>query len=293
MIALRPVRIFFAFWAALLLGAVALAGPAHPPLWQVEGEKGGSVTLIGSVHLLPQNLDWQSPEIRAAMAAADVVVAEVPVDEKMTALITEAVQKRGALPVGESLRTHLTMQGNRELDRQIKALGWQSDDVLTRRPWVVALMLDMEQMRAAGQTQPGPDVTLISAAKAAGKAVRYLETPEVQMALLAPQDEELERQLFESSLKDFDSAKEELQALTRAWAQGDAAAIATIVGRDMAEYPKLREVYFTRRNADWVKQIRAMLGEHKRFVIVVGVGHLAGAGSVPELLKAAGLKVSP
>lgn len=290
MTGVRPAKLFFTFIATLFLCVGAFAGAAQPPLWHVTSDK-ASVTLIGSVHLLPPNLDWQSADIRAAMAAADVVVAEVPVDEKMTGLITGAVQSRGDLPVGESLRSHLTLEGNRELDKQIKALGWQSDAVMTKRPWVVALMLDMEQMRAAGQTQPGPDVTLIAQARAAGKTVRYLETPAAQMALLAPQDEELERQLLESSLKDYDSAKEELQTLTKAWAAGDAPAVAAIIGRDMAQYPRLRDVFFTQRNADWVKQIRAMLGEHRHFVIVVGVGHLVGTGSVPALLKAAGYTV--
>ena len=76
----RMARRFLAFLAGLFLcGGPACATVAHPAMWHIQGPA-GDVTLFGSIHLLPADLDWQRPSIRQAIDRADVFVFETPTD---------------------------------------------------------------------------------------------------------------------------------------------------------------------------------------------------------------------
>src|SRR5271163_595525 len=54
---------------------------ATPAMWVVHGPK-GTAYLLGSIHYLPKNVRWQTPEIAAAMKRADTFVFEAPLDEE-------------------------------------------------------------------------------------------------------------------------------------------------------------------------------------------------------------------
>ena len=47
-----------------------------------------------------------------------------------------------------------------------------------------------------------------------------------------------------------------------------------------------------RRNANWAEWLAKRLEEPGTVMVAVGAGHLAGKGSVQELLKAKGLKTT-
>jgi uncharacterized protein YbaP (TraB family) len=56
-------------------------------------------------------------------------------------------------------------------------------------------------------------------------------------------------------------------------------------GRDAAVYDSLLGA----RNRKWLPKIKALLGEDQNYLVIVGTGHLAGPGSVIELLKKDGI----
>ena len=84
--------------ARILLGVLFLiaAGPARaePPVWSVNG-KAGNVVMFGSIHLLPPNLNWQPAALKDAIAAADAVYFEIPIDDA-TREMADALGQRGA-----------------------------------------------------------------------------------------------------------------------------------------------------------------------------------------------------
>ena len=97
-------RGFLIALALMLVGAPAYAqmpaaapGPAqvqiakiaaHPALWTVHS-KSATVYLFGSIHLLPDNVSWHTPEIDRAMAASSTFVFEAPLDEQGKAEVAE------------------------------------------------------------------------------------------------------------------------------------------------------------------------------------------------------------
>lgn len=297
---------FAGHFLTLVLSFVLLAGPgfaaapaapkaqtAQTVLWRIAGAR-GSVVLMGSVHVLPAQASWMTDAVKTAIAHADVFVFEAPTDESTVNAITQMVSMRGHLPPGKTLHALLSQQGRTNLDRVLDSLHMPRESLDGVRPWLASLLIEREIFARAGQTTPGPDMSLSQQVKTDGKEVRYLETAAQQMAILAPEDETLELASFEADLKEFDSfdsAKHEIDQLTNAWQSGNVNAIASIVGEEFKDNPKARAYFLDERTRAWVERIEKMRTEGKNFFVVVGIAHMVGDAGLPALLRARGIAV--
>jgi uncharacterized protein YbaP (TraB family) len=83
------------------------------------------------------------------------------------------------------------------------------------------------------------------------------------------------------------------EKLVRAWLDGDAGALdrETLAPMRKAS-PTLYRRLVTERNARWTIELDQRLKGRGRSVVVVGVGHLIGEGSVPQRLRALGYSVT-
>ena len=73
---------------------------------------------------------------------------------------------------------------------------------------------------------------------------------------------------------------------------GDVDGLARMVApRNEAEQAAI-ELLLLQRNRNWMPAIKRLLAENREYLIVVGAAHLAGAGSVLDLLQAAGYTVT-
>ncbi|MDB5734594.1 MAG: TraB/GumN family protein [Alphaproteobacteria bacterium] len=276
----------------LLLAAPASADTiANPTLWHVKSGK-GEVYLLGSVHILPPDVQWHSPALREAMARADVFVFEVSQDQASIAELQGLVKSHGFLPPDQRLSTLLRPDAKDDFAAALAASGVTLEQVDHDRPWLAGLQMMFAQIaRAKFSPDNGVDASLMAEARAAGKPMRYLETIAQQFAVLAPDDTKLELEEFESSLKDLRDVAAEIQPLVTAWSAGDQKALDELLNGDLDEFPAARKALLDDRNARWLPQIRAMLKEKHVFLITVGAGHLTGAKGVPTLLRKAGYKV--
>jgi uncharacterized protein len=293
---LRPL-IAFVFGLFVISPTVAQAQPslaamqAFPSLWHAKGEQ-GEVYLLGSVHVLPPNLHWQTPAINRALSRSDVFVFEVPQDAAALAQLSTLIQAQGYLPAGQTLRAQLHPLALSDYDAAIAASGLPPATVERERPWLAGLQLMFAQIAklnfAAGN---GVDSVLMEGATSHHRQTRYLETIAEQFALMAPDDRALEVQEFESSLKDLRDVAADLEPMVRAWSSGDQATLDKLINGDLDEFPQARKILLDDRNRRWVPQIEAMLKEKHVFFITVGAGHLTGPLGVPALLRAAGYRI--
>jgi len=286
-------KVFALFAGFLLLVPVAATAQtiARPSLWHVQGRQ-GDVYLLGSVHILPPDVQWRSPPIQDAIARADVFAFEVPQDKKSQAQVQALIAAKGYLPPGQSLRPLLKKSAQADFDAALASSGLAPSAVQNTRPWLAGLQLLFAQIaKLKFAVENGVDSQLIAEAERAGKPLRYLETIEQQFALLAPDDRALEMEEFEAGLKDLKDIGGEIQPMVNAWSNGDQKTLDRLINGDLDRFPKARKALLDDRNKAWVPQIAAMLKEKQTVMVTVGAGHLTGPKGLPALLRKAGYKV--
>jgi hypothetical protein len=103
--------------------------------------------------------------------------------------------------------------------------------------------------------------------------------------------EPAQRALLEGAIEDQKATDTEFSGMLDAWSKGDVKGIARTFDKELSDSPALSQTLIRQRNANWSKWIEQRMAEPGTVMIAVGAGHLAGAGSVIDLLKRDGYKV--
>ena len=284
----------------LLIGMIAACGLAlspaaaradavwaKPVIWHVKAKDGhGQATLFGSLHILPANLHWLTPDILYAIQHSQVFVFEVPTDASALYRLRNLIAANGSLPEGQSLRALLPPQSQSDYDSAI-AMAHLSPSVTDReKPWLVSMQLNLATITSRNYfPEAGVDYVLMAWANDHFRSVRYLETIEQQFALLNPGDNDAPLADFEMGLKNYGAAKDTTQPLVQAWSEGDIAKLGALMDAYFAGHPDARQRLLTDRDRQWANQIEKMLSDNRSVFITVGAAHLAGPDGVPALLR--------
>lgn len=293
---LAAALLFLSALPAFAQGADAVYAqiPAHPALWTVHGAK-GTAYLFGSIHALPPNVDWRTKEIDAALAKADVLVYELPMDAGFQTRVQDVIRERGMLPEGQHLRDMLSADARKDFDAKVKETGLPAPFFDRMRPWLAELSLEVEGMKKQRFAATSGVEEAIERADQDKRPVIGLETIDEQIALLAPTDPKVELQAFEASLKEDDGGtkapKDAMGPLLDAWMHGDVGRLDRLINAVISRYPDARKLMLDDRNKAWAIKLAALLDEDKIYFVTVGAAHLGGADGVPNLLRAKGLKV--
>jgi len=265
---------------------------AHPVVWHIKSPTGGNVTLFGSLHILPANMDWLTPDIMHAVSRTDVFVFEVPTDASSQQTLNGLIAAHGALPAGQSLRALLPADYQTDYDTVIAAEHLSLAVTDHEQPWLVSLQLTLaDTMNRNYYPDAGVDYVLMSWANVHARPVRYLETIDQQFALLTPSDNDLRLEDFESGLKRMEGATDTIQPLVQAWSDGDVATLGSLMDANFADHPEAKKRLLTDRNQQWASQIERMLTDKRSYFVTVGAAHLAGADGVPAILRKDGFQV--
>jgi uncharacterized protein YbaP (TraB family) len=280
----------FAALSFLIALATALPALAEPPVWTVR-DTDSTIVLFGSVHVLPADLDWRPDTLDAALATADDLWFETPVDAASEAEAGAAAQARGYLPADQSLSALLTPEGRTRLDRVCGRLGISPAGVDRLRPWYADVTLGVVALMRQGATvTTGVERTLADAAPAAQRRAFESSTEQIGFFADAPLADQLAS--LEDTLKQIDEDPAYYDRLIDAWARGDTRAIQDLGLTPMKQISVwLYDRLIVQRNRRWVETITQRMQGSGKTVIVVGVGHLVGPDSVPALLRARGFTV--
>ena len=285
--------------ALLVIAWLAWAAPAlaKPPVWTVHG-RGATVTLFGSVHILPRGVDWEPEALRGALAGADELWFETPLDEATLLETSRLALAQGMLPAGRMLSPLLSPDGRARLAQAAADLNVPLDGLERLKPWLAELTLGAAQYAKEGATaDQGVERQLADAAPQAVR--RHFETPAQQVAMFAGGGEADQVASLEDSLKEIEDDPGQSKRLIDAWLAADLKAIDKEGLQELRDTSEaLFKLVLTDRNTAWIKVLRARLdappahpGRPDRVVVVVGVGHLVGPGGLPDQLRGLGFKV--
>ena len=279
--------------AAILLALVLTPATALalPPVWVVH-DHDSTITLFGSVHLLPSGVDWRPAELDRALGAADDVWFEAPMDAGGQAQATQSALEHAFLPGGQTLPPMLSAAGRARLAKAAKALGVPVQQFDRLQPWYAELLISGAMYQQVGaKASDGVEETLW--VQVPDTVTRHtLETPQEQVGFFAGADIKDQLASLEQSLKDLGHAKHDYDLLVKAWLGADLTTLDREVVRPLRKAsPRLYERLVDQRNARWTDALVSRLNGSGHTLVIVGMGHLIGPGGLPALLRARGYQV--
>jgi len=265
---------------------------ATPAMWVVHGPR-GIAYLLGSVHALPKNVEWQTPAIKAAIKRANSFVFELPMGNEDRAKGALVFGANVLLPVSVSLPSYFDAEMRRQFRAAVQHTGVDPEDLVVLRPWYAARELeDAMSGKINAHAAEGVDNIVYGMAEKRGvHDIRAFETPEFQVrAIKGSATTKNELDLLRAAMK-LAASKPIVpaQKMLDAWAAGDPAALNSIMAASQS--PEERKAILDDRNRNWLPKIEKMLNERRTFFITVGAAHLAGPNSVPNLLRQDGYRV--
>ena len=264
---------------------------AGAPLWRI-ADADSAVWLLGSMHLLPPNVDWNRPAIDEAIAASEIVYFEAATDASSAHETQSIILSRGLNPPGERLSQRLSPEGRARLARLVRRLGRDLGGVDRLRPWLANLTLEAALFAEMGaDVNAGVDRLLERRARERGALIRYLETAAQQVGILSNLPLAVQVAALERALEVFEEDPKIGERLLRAWRRGDDKALTRLVFADSERLPDYYVALFDRRNRVWLDEIIAALDGAETVLMVVGAGHLLGPAGLPALLRARGIAV--
>lgn len=278
--------------AALVL--VLLFAPvcarAEPPVWVIK-DADSTITLFGSIHLLPQ-VQWKPKAVTEALRTAEDVWFEIPLDDASRLAASQSAIGLGMAPSGQALRGLLDERTRSRLEKIAPTLNLPPAYLDRLQPWMADLVLSQAFVDKMGARASQGVETVLYAEVPKGARLRAFETGEQQIRMLAtlPLKEQIAG--LAETLRQIDEEPEAFDDIVGQWLRGDLTGLVQEALEPIRKAsPAYYDVLITQRNLDWVKQIKQRLAGSGETLMVVGVGHLVGPEGVPELLRKEGVKV--
>lgn len=285
-------RILAPLAALLSLGSAAQARApqtAKPALWEVS-DADTTIYLFGTIHLLPSELKWRTPQLDQAMANSQELVVETIVDDKDPTKLMSAMASLGLAKGLPPLVDRVPPAKRAALEAAIKKSGVPELAYNSMKTWMAAFLLLSNQFKDLGLSG-GVEGVLRNDFTANNKPVGELETNLEQLSFFDRLPESAQRNLLEGALEGNASVKADFGGMLDAWSRGDVKAIARTFDHDLSASPAMRDMLIRQRNANWSKWIEKRMTEPGQVMIAVGAGHLAGPYSVLEMLKKDGYTI--
>lgn len=257
-----------------------------PALWKVADED-TTIYLFGTVHILPEGIEWYDTTIADALTGSDTLVTEIPMDPASEAAMGQLAQSKGSLPAGTTLRSLLTPEQTTTYEAALAKIGAPPAAFDQFKPWLTGLTLSIIPLMQQGYT-PGAGVEKVLLSKIGDKPQGALETAEYQLGIFDGMDQAAQVTFLMEAAEGMDEVAPMLNRMVAEWAEGDADELAAIMNEGMTD-PAVADALLYNRNANWAEWIDTRLDQPGTVFIAVGAGHLAGARSVQDYLGQKGI----
>ena len=282
----------------LLLGLFALAAcekreaavetdEASPLFYEITDGSGATRGwLFGTIHALPDGVDWQTEALNQAVEQADVLLVEIATLENSAAL-AHSFARLATSPDQPDIGTRVSVQARPALFDLISRSNYSASDFEDVETWAAALML--AQVSSTGKSENGADRVLLR--RFEGREIAEFEGAEVQLGIFDLLPEEEQSDLLEGVVAEHAKRSEDPGRLQRAWLKGDLPVLKAATREGIMADPELRAALLTDRNDAWIDQLDNVLESGKRPLVAVGAAHLVGPDGLPALLTERGYTV--
>ena len=270
------------------VSAPAAVAPSGPALWKV-ADADTTIYLFGTVHALPSDVEWYRGAVAEALAAAQVLVTEIPSGELTTPAVQRAFLAKAMLPAGQSLRDLLSAEQRAVYEAALTKAGLPLAAFDKVEPWFAAITLGALPLLKGGYSKEAGVESAIES-RAGAKPRAALETIDSQLRLFDEIPMAVQTTYLVGVAEQLDSVVPSMNGMVAAWARGDAEGLARLMNEELDD-PALAERLLYARNRDWARWVARRLAEPGTVFVAVGAGHLAGANSVQDYLTRSGATV--
>jgi len=265
------------------------AAHARPALWKI-GDKDTTIWLFGTIHALPDGVDWLEGPVAAAIKGSDQLVTEIP--ETPQEAMKAAVLQSALLPPGKTLRSLLSADQRAKFEAALGKFGLPAEAFDRFEPWYAAVALTAMPLGQSGYSPAnGVDERIGAEMKRMGRPRIGLETAEAQFRMFDGLPLDVQKNYLAEVLDGLPTINQELAAIVREWTAGSPEKLAELLNADEDD-PRMVKALLTDRNRTWATWLRQRLRQPGTVFVAVGAGHLAGKDSVQDVLTRAGVKVT-
>jgi uncharacterized protein YbaP (TraB family) len=251
--------------------------------------------MFGTIHVGAKDFYPLEPRVAGALKKAPVLALEIdPLGDQQQ--LARAVQRHGMAAKGAA--PALPPEWRQRLERLLKQYNIEPQTVAMMKPWLLASLLTVSEFAAQGyDASLAVDAHLSKQAHAAGQKIIELESADSQMALfdrMTPAEQLVFLQEAIAGIEDKEQAYQ-AQEIAQAWQSADVKALDALALK--AEQDEtfsgrfVQKVLLDGRNPALADGMVKLMGRENNSVAAVGILHLIGKGSVPELLRKRGLNV--
>jgi hypothetical protein len=265
-----------------------------PALWKVTGTQPrqvGVAYMFGTIHILPDDVQWRTPALETAIADSDHLVIEVlGLDDPQSA--AKIFSRLAVSPGQAQLEERIKPSLREDLDQIIDASNLSESTLNRMETWAAALSLASAQTKGLGlKSGGGVDKKLTAQFVKAGKPIEALETIELQLSYFDKLPEAQQRQMLTSVIEESGDSQRAFEQLFNAWITGNIDEIVTLSDAGILNDPTTRQYLLISRNQDWAEQLDKRLKSPGTSLVAVGAAHLAGPDAVQAMLAKRGYKI--
>jgi uncharacterized protein YbaP (TraB family) len=263
-----------------------------PAIW-VAKDFDSTLYLFGTVHLLPDDLDWQRQDMRDAFAEAGTVFFEV--DSRPERQVDAAVltTELGLRSDGSRLSDQLD-----NFQRNVMEAAANNGDLTIAalegmQPWLASEYLTFAAAQNAGlSAELSADEALKSRAAREGKNIIYLESLETQIRASADLPEYLQIEILTETMERFNSLGQEATDIAEQWSIGGTDYLTkTLIDPMKARPPEIFNNLLRDRNRAWASTLTRFMEDSGTGFVAVGTAHLLGEQSLLSELREQGYSV--
>lgn len=264
---------------------------AKPAIWRLE-RGDASLYLLGSVHLLPDNINWYGGSIEQIVNDADEVVFEVHLTPEKESRSTQIVLANGIFQNGDTLNNHLEPEEYETLISLAQSYGIPGSAISSFKPWYASIVLSVSAIVKQGwNPNSGVDKSIEKIAAVQNKTISELETVEFQMSTLYDHPLDVQAAMLKDTLVQLKDINAVTLEMVDAWASGDAERMNVAFLEPMKLQEEIYEKLVLQRNSNWIPVIEKLFAKDQVTLVVAGVAHFIGDDGVIGMLEEKGYKV--
>ncbi|MCA0389063.1 MAG: TraB/GumN family protein [Bacteroidetes bacterium] len=274
----------FAFFVVSLTSGCRPQTPTTDILHTVE-RNGSTFHILGSMHLGKGFV--LSDSVKKIIESVDQVIFEIDMKEMTDQTAAIKLMPLMMLPDGKTLEDIFPVERIATLRTKYTKAGVAWMIVEKQKPLFGAITaIGYAAMKQGIQADKGTENLVYEYSQKFSKPTSGFETMRFQMGLFDSVSYDMQYEIAISTLDQLDSLKGDLSALLAAFQGGDPKELEKYLKTGFGEGEDLfNRVFLVNRNRDWAIKIEELSKQKKKFLVVVGAGHLVGDGSLLQFLK--------